>query len=121
MAIRFLMPAVIGLVLVAPVPDANAGTHYFFGFNAYGPVAPYYPAYPYYPPYSYYYAPPPVVYAPPPVAYAPPPISQAPARLGSEVGQGCREYTANVAVGGQIVQSYGTACPRADGTWQIIN
>ncbi len=121
MAMRFLPFAMLGLTLVALAPDAEARTRFFFGFNAYGPVAPYYPAYPYYPP--YYYAPPPVAYyAPPPVVYAPP-VAASPAapRLGSEVGQGCREYTSTVSVGGQLVQSYGTACQRPDGTWQIIN
>jgi surface antigen len=37
------------------------------------------------------------------------------------VVQGCREYTAPVNVGGRIVQSYGTACLRPNGSWQIVN
>src|SRR5712671_5608276 len=94
-------------VLIALAPQANAGgrSHggvgFSFGFGGFLPAAPsyaYYPAYSYYPPYSYA----------PPVAYAPPP---APARtpqmsLGSEVGQGCREYTAPILVDGRVVDSY---------------
>lgn len=121
MAMRFVKLATMVLTLVALAPDADARGRVFFGFGAFGPVAPYYPYYPAYPYPTYYYAPPPVAYAPPPVAYAPPGGSQAPLHLGSTAGQGCREYTATVAVGGQLVQSYGTACPRGDGSWQIIN
>jgi hypothetical protein len=98
----------------------RGGTRFFLGLN-FG--FPFYPAYPYYPP-AYYY-PPSVVYTLPPVVYAPPPVTyQAPQSritLGHDVGQGCREYTAPATVGGQIVQSYGIACPRPDGSWQIVN
>jgi len=47
-----------------------------------------------------------VVYqAPPPVAYyqAPYQAPQAGIALGRDVGQGCREYTAPVTVGGRVV------------------
>jgi hypothetical protein len=92
------------------------GSRVFLGFNFAAPVYPGY-AYPSY----YYYAPPPaVVYqAPPPAAYDQPP-PQPGIALGREVGQGCREYTAPVTVGGRVVQGYGVACPRPDGSWQIV-
>jgi hypothetical protein len=98
------------------------GSSVFLGFNFAAPVYPRY-AYPY--PYPYYYGPPVVYQAPPPVVYqAPPPVAyQAPSSgiaLGRDVGQGCREYTAPVNVGGRLVQGYGIACPRPDGTWQIV-
>ena len=115
-------------VLIALPPQANAGGRghggvgFSFGFGGFLPAAPsyaFYPAYSYYPPYSYA---PPATYAPP-VAYAPPP---APARtpqmsLGSEVGQGCREYTAPISVDGRVVDSYGIVCPSGNGSWRIVN
>jgi hypothetical protein len=95
------------------------GGRVFLGFNF---VAPVYPAYP-----SYYYGPPPaVVYQTPPAAiYQGPPAVAYPGpqsgiALGRDVGQGCREYTAPVTVGGRLVQGYGIACPRPDGSWQIV-
>ena len=36
-------------------------------------------------------------------------------------GQYCREYQQTVTVGGRTQEAYGTACRRADGTWQIQN
>ncbi len=36
-------------------------------------------------------------------------------------GKYCREYQANVNVGGRIEASYGTACQQPDGSWQIVN
>jgi hypothetical protein len=130
---RALALAVFTLGLLAAAPPAGAdswhrgggwgphgccwgGSRVFLGFNF---AAPVYPGYAYPP--SYYYAPPPaVVYqAPPPaVAYQPPP--QPGIALGRDVGQGCREYTAPVTVGGRVVQGYGVACPRPDGSWQIV-
>jgi hypothetical protein len=84
-------------------------SRFFLGLNFAFPA--------WYPPAPYYYPPPPVVYAPPAVAYP----AQPSVALGRDVGQGCREYTAPVTVGGQVVQSYGIACPRSDGSWQIVN
>jgi hypothetical protein len=75
------------------------------------------------PVYPRYHAPPVVVYQAPPVIYRAPPVYEAPPSgiaLGREVGQGCREYTSPVIVGGQRVQGYGIACPRPDGSWQIV-
>lgn len=34
-------------------------------------------------------------------------------------GQYCREYTQDIYIGGEKHQTYGTACRRADGTWEI--
>lgn len=36
-------------------------------------------------------------------------------------GRYCREYQQTVTIGGQRHQSYGTACRRPDGSWQIVN
>ena len=36
-------------------------------------------------------------------------------------GRYCREYTAESIVGGQVQQTYGTACWQPDGSWQIVN
>lgn len=36
-------------------------------------------------------------------------------------GRYCREYTARSTIGGKNVQTYGTACRQADGSWQIVN
>ncbi len=37
----------------------------------------------------------------------------------STEGRYCREYQSTVQVGGEQVQSYGTACRQADGSWEI--
>lgn len=70
-----------------------------------------------------YYRPVPV-YAPnyySPVYSAPVPV--APISYGAPVnlnnGRYCREYTQQVRVGGNIQQSYGTACLQPDGAWEI--
>lgn len=129
---RALALGLVSLGLLAAAPPAVAdswhhgggghhgccghGNSVFLGFNF---AAPVFPGYGYAYPYPYYYGPPPaVVYqAPPPVAYSAPPSGIA---LGRDVGQGCREYTAPVTVGGRVVQGYGIACPRPDGSWQIV-
>lgn len=36
-------------------------------------------------------------------------------------GRYCREYQATSTVGGQRVQTYGTACRQPDGSWQLVN
>ena len=36
-------------------------------------------------------------------------------------GRTCREYQQTVTIGGQQVQSYGTACRDANGDWQIVS
>lgn len=128
MARRFVMLGVVVAALIAVAPSAEAdgwhgghgccwhgGSRVFFGFN-FGP--------PLYAPYPYYYPPPAVYYAPPPVYYAPPVYAEpapTPANPGQTAEQGCREYTSKVTVDGRLVQSHGTACPRPDGSWQLMN
>jgi surface antigen len=34
-------------------------------------------------------------------------------------GQYCRQYTQDIKVGGENHQTYGTACRKADGTWEV--
>lgn len=79
----------------------------------------------YAPPPAYYYPPPPrVVYAvPPPVVYAPAPIDAVPASAPYRTSDGryCREYQAQVMVGGVPQPSYGTACQQPDGSWRVVN
>ena len=36
-------------------------------------------------------------------------------------GRYCREYQAEAWVGGERVETYGTACRQPDGAWQIVN
>jgi len=36
-------------------------------------------------------------------------------------GRYCREYQASSTIGGDTVQTYGTACRQPDGSWQIVN
>jgi len=57
---------------------------------------------------------------PPPPRPAPGPST---ARLPDPAGEGryCREYTAQSTVGGETVQTYGTACLRPDGDWEIVS
>jgi len=77
----------------------------------------------YAPPPVYYPPPPRVVYAPPPVVYAPAPIDAVPASAPYRTSDGryCREYQAQVMVGGVPQPSYGTACQQPDGSWRVVN
>jgi hypothetical protein len=59
-------------------------------------------------------SPPPQAYAPPPPAYAPPPQAYA-----QPAPQNCREYNAQINVGGQPQPAYGWACQQPDGSWKI--
>lgn len=61
------------------------------------------------PPRRVYVAPPPVIVQPPPIVYRAPPQAY------------CREYTTNVLVNGQPVETYGTACLQPDGRWRIVS
>ncbi|ADE14317.1 conserved hypothetical protein [Nitrosococcus halophilus Nc 4] len=36
-------------------------------------------------------------------------------------GRYCREYTAKSIVGGETVQTYGTACRQPDGSWRLAS
>ena len=40
--------------------------------------------------------------------------------VDQESGRYCREYSERVQIGGQLRESYGTACMQPDGTWRII-
>lgn len=42
-----------------------------------------------------------------------------PIRTYNDNGTHCREFTQTIVVGGKTERGYGTACRRADGTWQI--
>jgi hypothetical protein len=88
------------------------------------------------------WAPPRVVYAPAPVYIAPryvapayaAPVYAAPAPgiawnqpQGNVIREGrdssgnlCREYQSNAVIDGRQVPTYGTACLRADGQWQMV-
>jgi surface antigen len=61
---------------------------------------------------THYYTPAPVVYVQP----APTVIYVPQVRVAEAY---CREYTAPIAVGGNTVQGYGTACQRPDGAWDL--
>ncbi|MBI1776705.1 MAG: hypothetical protein HYR63_15270 [Proteobacteria bacterium] len=117
---------VLALAAAPGVAQARTSVHVGLGFGFWGPGY-YYPP-PYYAyPYPYYY-PPPVVYAPAPTyapapaAYGAPPPDAVTLREGRDSqGNYCREYQTTLTVNGQPVPSYGTACLRPDGRWQIIN
>jgi hypothetical protein len=79
--------------------------------QAYAPPPPVYSP----PPQAYAPPPPPQAYAPPPQSYAPPPQGYAPA----PAAQNCREYNAEINVGGVPQPAYGWACQQPDGSWQI--
>lgn len=36
-------------------------------------------------------------------------------------GQQCREYSVLARIGGEIQETYGTACLQPDGTWQVVS
>jgi hypothetical protein len=143
-----VIAAAAALMGIAVAPGlAQAHDSFHFGLNVGVPCCG--PAY-YYPPPYYYYPPPPVVYAPPPAAYAPPPAGYAPPPAGyapppamgavpqassavmpadavtireghDSAGNYCREYQSTSTIDGKQVPTYGTACLRPDGRWQIVN
>ncbi len=88
------------------------GVGFYFGVP--GPY--YYSGYPYYAP---YYAPRPVVVNQP--VYAAPPAGTVIREGRDAAGNYCREYQSNTTIDGRPVPTYGTACQRPDGAWQIIN
>jgi hypothetical protein len=121
---RFLILAsLVAVAVLATAAPADARHHrgrvgfsFHFGFPGY---YPYYPAY--YP--AYAYAPRPVYAAPAYVApaYAAPPAGVTLREGRDAAGNYCREYQTNTIIEGRPTPSYGTACMRADGQWQIVN
>ena len=103
--------------------DRSAYYGYGGGYSGYG-YAPYYaPAY-----YQPTYVAPPA----PQVVYVQPqvvdyrerePASVEGGYIGEDTSGGssryCREFTQHIRIDGKIQESYGTACLRPDGTWQI--
>ncbi len=93
------------------VLSLNFGSGYYsrpyYGRPYYGPT---YYAPSYYP--ATYYPPAPVVYNAAPVTYT---SELAP----TDDGRYCREYTAQVMVGGRMQESYGQACLQPDGAWEL--
>jgi hypothetical protein len=108
--------AMVGLSLIAAFALAagaeahgykrHHGSRVFLGFNFAAPFYPYHRPYYHRP----YYPPPRVIYVEPPLVPASPPADRY-----------CREYTAPVTIGGEVVQRYGTACLEPDGSWRIID
>lgn len=126
---RFLILAslaVAALLATAATAPAEARNRVGVGLH-FGFPGPYYGPYPYYPPYYYYYPPRRAYYAPSPVYYAPPAVYAAPPagqviREGRDAaGNYCREYQSSTSIDGRPVPTYGTACLRPDGSWQIVN
>lgn len=101
-----------------------------FNFSFYGPSRTYGPryAYPrYYQPPQVIYVQPPTQYVQPPAQYVQPPVQYVqPAPSYSEPPQvqpqqNClvvREYQTQITVGGKLVDAYGDACMKADGSWE---
>lgn len=129
---RFLILASLAVVAVfassasAPAEArTRVGVGIYYGIPGpyyYGPVYPHYPAH-YYAP--HYYAPRPVYYAPayaaPAAVYAAPPAGQVIREGRDSAGNYCREYQSSTSIDGRPVPTYGTACMRPDGSWQIVN
>lgn len=91
---------------------SRVGVGFYFGVP--GPY--YYGGYPYYAP---YYAPRTVVVNQP--VYASPPAGAVIREGRDSAGNYCREYQSSTTIDGRPVPTYGTACLRPDGSWQIIN
>ena len=109
------------------------GPSYFYSFSYYGHRQYYYYGYrPYYG-YSYaypnFYRQPRVIYVEPDIQYnqsnsvlaAPPADQHQPSPRPALVSEGCRmirEYQTQITVGGKLVDAYGDACLKADGSWE---
>ncbi len=121
--------AVVGSHFGRSIDRANRGYYYGgYGGGYYGGYGPdYYSAYHYYPQYVAPPAPP-----QPRIIYVQPEVVEyrmrGPAYVeGGYVGAGsmplpssyCREFTQQVRIGGQIKETYGTACLQPDGSWRI--
>ncbi|MBM3535902.1 MAG: hypothetical protein FJX60_23060 [Alphaproteobacteria bacterium] len=90
-------------------------------YHYHGPA--YYPHYPryYFAPRPVYYTPRPVYYTPPPIVYTAPPVGVVIREGRDSSGNYCREYQSTASIDGRPVPTYGTACLRPDGSWQIVN
>ncbi len=44
-----------------------------------------------------------------------------PGAISKENGRYCREYQANVMVGGRLQEGYGRACRQPDGSWEVVD
>lgn len=134
---RFLILASLVVAALIATAPAEAGSR--VGFSHQFVSGPYYYA-PYHDPYYYAsyhdpyyryrrhypYHPPrtvvverPVYVSPP--AYVTPPIGQVIREGRDSAGNYCREYQSTTSIDGRPVPTYGTACLRPDGSWQIIN
>jgi hypothetical protein len=100
-------------------------SHFSFGFSYYAWPRYGYRSY-YDRPYLYRpYYPPRVIYTDPPASYAPQPygaapIVQAPPPI-ADLPSDClmiREYQTQITVGGRLVDAYGDACMKPDGSWE---
>jgi hypothetical protein len=105
--------AVAALVATAAIPAeaghrSRVGVGFHFGFPG-----PYYYGPAYYPYYAPYYYPRPAYYAPP--------AGQVIREGRDSAGNYCREYQSSTSIDGRPVPTYGTACLRPDGSWQIVN
>jgi hypothetical protein len=124
-----------GLALLAAVCAFSvtpaAADSFSFGYSS-GHYPRHFHHHPHYRSRVIFYAPPPVYYPPPsrvvyapppPVVYAPAPIDAVPASAPYRTSDGryCREYQAQVVVGGVPQPSYGTACQQPDGSWRVVN
>ncbi len=124
---RFLILASLATVavfaLAAPASADWRHRHHHHGRVGFyvGPPGPYYySGYPYYAPYyAPYFAPRPVVVNQP--VYASPPAGAVIREGRDAAGNYCREYQSSTTIDGRPVPTYGTACLRPDGAWQIIN
>jgi surface antigen len=51
-----------------------------------------------------------------------PPVPPSPplTYVDEESGDYCRDYSQIVRIGGQVQESYGTACLQPDGSWRVV-
>ncbi len=119
---RFLilvsLAAVAVIALAVPASADWRHRHHHHGRVYVDVPGPYY----YYSGYRYYaphYAPRTVVLSQP--VYAAPPAGAVIREGRDSAGNYCREYQSSTTIDGRPVPTYGTACLRPDGAWQIIN
>ncbi len=101
------------------------GPSYFYSFSYYGHRSYYGYSYAY----PDFYRQPRVIYVEPDIQYnqsnsvlaAPPADQHQPSPRPALVSEGCRmirEYQTQITVGGKLVDAYGYACLKADGSWE---